>query len=164
MSQENVELGPPLLTVYNTARRWWTVKNYDVVITERAVLIVPERRGSPSGARTGPGGRGGPVPALDRRIEPARVRRLGVALANPLGRGAEAAASLADLPSEPRSLDVLCGLRSRNAKPPADVRPGALPRLAGPGGLMTARPRGTRGVRVRASRYARCWAPSRSYT
>jgi hypothetical protein len=33
-------LGTPLLTIYNTARRWWTVKNYDLVIYDRAVLIV----------------------------------------------------------------------------------------------------------------------------
>jgi hypothetical protein len=47
VSQENVEtgapdepLGPPLLTIYNTARRWLTLKNYDLVLYEHAMLIV----------------------------------------------------------------------------------------------------------------------------
>jgi|SRR5271166_4390954 len=49
MSRENVEramsstpaasLGTPLLTIYNTARRWTTPKNYDLVLYEHAVLI-----------------------------------------------------------------------------------------------------------------------------
>ncbi|HWX96191.1 MAG TPA: hypothetical protein VNZ01_04995 [Solirubrobacteraceae bacterium] len=47
MSQETVRtygptdpLGPPRLTIYNTAERWLTLKNYDLVFYENAVLIV----------------------------------------------------------------------------------------------------------------------------
>ena len=47
MSQDNVTtdgpndpLGPPLLTIYNTAGRWLTLKNYDLLVYENALLIV----------------------------------------------------------------------------------------------------------------------------
>ena|ERR1700720_4178552 len=47
MSQENVGThgpndppGPPLLTIYNTAERWLTLKNYDLLFYEHHLLIV----------------------------------------------------------------------------------------------------------------------------
>ncbi len=47
MSQQDVRaqepndpLGPPLLTIYNTARHLWSLENYDLVLYQHAILIV----------------------------------------------------------------------------------------------------------------------------
>jgi len=47
MAQQNVRtqgpndpLGPPLLTIYNTTRHWWALKNYDLVLYQHTILIV----------------------------------------------------------------------------------------------------------------------------
>jgi hypothetical protein len=78
VSLENVNpcpdefLGPPLLTIYNTAQRWLTLKNYDLVLYEQAVLIAlglnlrnlgREKRRRREVRRAGARGLGAQVPA-----------------------------------------------------------------------------------------------------